>query len=77
MAMIVVVELDPNGERGTTTSLPDGSGLAMAMLMHCAQMGTNIDGYMMGLLRFCKDKGIAYDQSVVMQLLDQEAQAGG
>jgi hypothetical protein len=77
VAMIAVVEFEPGGERGMTTTLPGGCGTAMAMLLHCTQMGLNIDGYVMGLLKFCKDRGIDYSGSVVMRLLDQEAQAGG
>lgn len=68
-AFMAAVEFAP-GEIGTVTWMPDQPSLAMVMLGHCARTGDNIDGYMLGLLRFVKEQGIDYSRSVVMRLID-------
>jgi hypothetical protein len=65
MAFVAVVEY-AHGERGRTERIPEGSGLAMTMLAHCAKMGENIDGYVIGLYRYAKAKGIDMSRSIVM-----------
>lgn len=65
MAFVSVVEYEA-GKRSQTTRLPDGSGLAMVMLNHCAKMGENVDGYVLGLKRYCDINGIDTGSSIVM-----------
>ena len=65
MAFVATVEYEPK-KRGTTATIPKKAGLAMVMLQHCAKMGTNIDGYVFGLLRYCNKHNIEYDSSIVM-----------
>lgn len=55
------------GERARTVCRVPGQDLAMTMLEHCAKTGTNIDGYIIGLLRYCDSKGIDTSSSIVMQ----------
>lgn len=68
MAFVSVVEY-ALGSRGTTARLPDGSGLAMLLLNHCAKSGENIDAYVIGVGRYAIDHGIDTSASVVMNLL--------
>ncbi|MES2319986.1 MAG: hypothetical protein V4631_21100 [Pseudomonadota bacterium] len=68
-SMVVAVEFDP-GAIGTISRLPDTPTLAMIMLSHCAKTGDNIDGYVLGLLKFCKENDIDYSRSMVMRSLD-------
>ena len=65
MAFVAVVEYLP-GECGETSMLSNDADLGMIMLKHCAKMGTNIDGYVFGLLRYCNKHNIEYDSSIVM-----------
>ena len=69
MSMVAVVEYAP-GERGRTRVLRAESGLAMVMLEHCAKMGENLDGYVMGLARYAKEKGINTEGSLVMNYVN-------
>jgi hypothetical protein len=68
MSIVATVEYDP-GERGTTRMLQPTCGLAMTMISHCAKMGENIDGYVMGLMRYCGEKGIDTSASMVINQL--------
>jgi hypothetical protein len=68
MSFLAVVEYDP-GERGRTIMLTPDAGLAMTMVNHCAKMGENIDGYVMGLMRYCGEKGIDTSASMVINQL--------
>jgi hypothetical protein len=44
----------------------------MIMLNHCAKMGTNVDGYVMGLVKYAKEKNIDYSGSFVMKTMAGE-----
>ena len=66
MSFLGLVEYAP-GERGRTTVLQPEAGLEMVMATLCAKAGANIDSYMIGLARFCNDKGIDTSQSIVMR----------
>lgn len=66
MSLVAMVEYKP-GEFATSRLMQPETSLPMVMLSHCAKMGLNIDGYIIGLLRYCNEKGIKYDQSIVMQ----------
>jgi len=65
LAFVAVVEYAP-GERGETFVLPEGTGLAMIMLQHCAKMGANIDGFIMGLKEYAAEKGIDTGASIYL-----------
>lgn len=67
MNFIAVVEYN-KGERGTTLSLQKNPPLEMVMINHCARTAPNIDGYIIGLKRYAKEKGI--DCSASMYLSD-------
>lgn len=58
--------------RGTTFYLPAECDLSMIMLNHCAKMGTNVDGYIIGLVKYAKEKGIDYSGSFVMKTMAGE-----
>lgn len=64
MSFVAVIEYKPN-EPGTTAWLGENAGLAMVMAQHCAMMGTNLDGYVMGILRYAKENGIDFSGSIV------------
>ena len=66
MPLVAVVEYD-EGKTGTTSFLPENAYLGMIMVNHCAKMGVNIDGYIIGLLKYAKSKGIDYSGSIVMK----------
>lgn len=51
-----------------TQFLPADASLRMVMLRHCAKMGTNIDGYVMGLKRYADENNIDTGASMVMQM---------
>jgi len=65
MSFVSVVEYAP-GERSTTKRLMTDAGLAMVMLAHCAKMGENVDGYIMGLMRYCREKSIDISASIIL-----------
>lgn len=68
MSLLALVEYD-KGERGRTTLLQPSAGLEMIMATLCAKAGANIDSYMIGLSRYCREKGIDCSQSIVMRQL--------
>jgi hypothetical protein len=72
MSIVATVEYGPE-DRGSTIALTPRPGLAMVMLGHCAKMGENIDGYIMGLQRYCRHNGIDTSASIVMRKMGGEA----
>ena len=68
LSFLAAVEFVP-GVLGSTVSLQSPPSLQMVMLNHCLNMGENIDGYVFGLLKFCKENEIDYSRSLVMQRL--------
>lgn len=67
MSFLCTVEYAP-GEHSTTRRLVD-PGLLMTMLAMHAQAGVNIDGYIIGLIRHLKEKGISWESSMVLTQL--------
>ena len=65
VAFVASVEYEP-GERGATYVLPKDAGLEMVMLHHCAKMGANLDGYVLGLRRYAKEHNIDTSASLIM-----------
>lgn len=62
------VEYDP-GSRGRTEWLAPNAGLEMIMIRHCAQTAPNLDGYVIGLIKYCREKDIPMDASMVARRL--------
>lgn len=65
VSMVAVVEYDP-GERGETSFLADPPGLAMIMLKHLAKCGTNVDGFIIGLKRYCREHDVDVSRSIYL-----------
>jgi hypothetical protein len=40
------------------------------MIAHCAKTAPNIDGYMIGLIRYCREKGIDTGASMFVRLAE-------
>ena len=55
---------------GMTCCQVPGQCLSMTMINHCVKTAPNIDGYIIGLLRYAKKSGIDYSSSIVMQKMD-------
>lgn len=68
MSFLSVVEYEP-GSRSRTQRFTSGAGLEMTMIAACAKTAPNIDGYVIGLARHCREKGIDTGASFVMQKL--------
>lgn len=70
MSFVALVEFEKGGDPDigrTYVQAPDQS-LAMTMAHHCAKMNTNLDGYVMGIARYCKENNIPTTDSFVMNL---------
>jgi hypothetical protein len=65
MGMVATVEYAP-GQRGDTYALPADACLAMRMVQHCSKTAPNVDGYMIGIIRYCKEQGIDTSASMFM-----------
>lgn len=67
MSFLSVVEYEP-GCRSRTFQLRESAGLEMVMIQHCAQTAPNIDGFMIGLIRYCREQGIDTSGSMFVRL---------
>ena len=68
MSFVSCVEFDP-GNRARTVIMTEDAGLPMQMVNMCAATAPNVDGYIINLIRFCKEKGLDMDASIVLQML--------
>jgi hypothetical protein len=68
LSFIAAVEYEPDSVAFTRRFAED-VGLKMTMIGHCAKTAPNIDGYVIGLAKYCREKGIPIDASMVMQKL--------
>lgn len=57
MPLLALVEYAPD-KRGETRVVMPGEGLAMTMARHVVKCGVNVDAYMIGLTRYCREQGI-------------------
>jgi hypothetical protein len=57
--------------RAQTRIIPNKS-LAMVMLTICCSSGTNLDGYVISLLRYCRENGIDVSQTMIARMLDRK-----
>lgn len=70
LSFAAVVEYEP-GSVAHVRRFTEDPGLKMVMIDHCAKTAPNIDGYVIGLARYCREKGISMDASMVMRKLTQ------
>lgn len=68
MSFLSVVEYEP-GSRSRTLHFTADAGLEMNMINYCAQTAPNIDGFVIGLIKYCREKGIDTGASIVMRKL--------
>lgn len=68
MSFVAVVEYEP-GKIAQTRQLTESAGLEVTMVMHCANTAPNVDGYVIGLIRYCNEKGIDTGASMAMRRL--------
>ena len=66
MAFLSAVEYAPN-ELALTYQSPSTAGLKFVMLQYCARTVPNVDSYVIGLIRYCREKGINTDESMIMR----------
>lgn len=66
VSMIAAVEYAPH-EIGHTFTLQENAGLEIIAINHCTKTMPNIDGFILGLLRFCNEHGIDYSGSLVLR----------
>jgi hypothetical protein len=67
LSMISTVQYGPeNDQRGTTALLQPDASLPMMMAHRCIMTAPNIDAYMIGLARYCNEKGIDTSASIYM-----------
>ncbi len=71
MSFLASVEYEP-GNRGRTTFLTGGAGLAMQMIDMCSATAPNVDKYIMRLIQHCKKHGIDTASSFVMRAIRGE-----
>lgn len=76
MSFLSVVEYEP-GNRSRTFTVTDNADLEMVMIQHCAQTAPNLDSYVIGLIRYCREKGIDTRASIVMQQLGKSGDQRG
>ena len=67
MSFLASVQYGSNDDqRGDTVLLQPDASLPMAMVRHCMKTAPNIDSYMIGLARYCREKGIDTSSSIYM-----------
>lgn len=69
VSFIGVVEYK-HGSRGRTATISSDAGLEMRMLDFCARTGSNIDAYIISLIRYCRKNNIPVDSSIVMNRMN-------
>jgi len=60
------------GAIGRTSFATNDECIEMVMIRHCAKTAPNIDGYIIGLMRWAKRNRISLDASIVMRLMDAD-----
>jgi hypothetical protein len=63
---LAVVEWE-QGKIGRTDYQTKDECLEMIMIRHCAKTAPNIDGYIIGLVRWAKKHGVDFSRSFVMK----------
>lgn len=75
MSFLSMVEYEP-GSRARFRRLTIDAGLEMTMIDYCAHTAPNIDGYAIGLMKYCREKGIDTGASIVMRQMGKSAESG-
>ncbi|MES2973341.1 MAG: hypothetical protein V4757_07015 [Pseudomonadota bacterium] len=70
MSFVATVEYDP-GERGSTIALEEDAGLPMRILHIAANAGENFDALALGVIRYCKARGIDTSASMFLSRFDR------
>ena len=65
---LAVAEYTP-GLIGKTAFQSVSECIEMVMIRHCAKTAPNIDGYVIGLMRWANEKNVDMDASIVMRQL--------
>ena len=65
MSFTGVIEYEKGGRGRTRTLQPDAS-LEMRMIEHCAKTAPNVDGYIIGLIKYCRENRIPMGDSFVL-----------
>lgn len=66
MSFVAVVEYQP-GDRGRTAYMTEDAGLAMEMVNLCAATVPNVDRYVLGLRKLCRERGQDISGSIVLR----------
>jgi len=69
ISFLAVVEYEPNS-RGRTCTIAPEAGLEMRMLDFCARAGSNVDGYVIALIRYCRRNNVPMDSSIVLNRMN-------
>ena len=69
ISFLAVVEYEL-GHRERTESIAKDAGLEMRMLDFCARAGTNVDAFIIALIRYCRKHGIPIDSSIVLNRMN-------
>ena len=75
LSFVCAVECE-SGTRSVIRSLTATAGLEMQMINHCVKTAPNIDAYVMGLAKYCREKGIRTDNSMIMRLMGEDGKHG-
>lgn len=67
MSFLSAVEYAPN-KLAQTYQVKSDAGLEYVMLQYCARTVPNVDSYIIGLIRYCREKGIDTSGSMVMNM---------
>lgn len=68
MPFLAIVEY-AKGKIGMTAFQSDDECIEMVMIRHCAKTAPNIDGYVIGLMRWAEKNNVNMDASIVMRRL--------
>lgn len=78
LSMVATVQYGPEqDQRGSTFVMQPDANLPMVMAKHCIMTAPNVDGYMIGLTRYCREKGIDTSASIYMNRPGNGNQSAG
>ena len=67
LSLLAVVQFGPKAtDRGDTIAMQPDASLPMVMVRHCMKTAPNVDSYMIGLTRYCKEKNIETSSSIYL-----------
>jgi hypothetical protein len=67
LSFVSVVEYGDG--RAHIRRLAQHAGLEMVMIDHCAKIAPNLDGFVIGLKKYCREKGIDTSASIVIRMI--------